>query len=63
MKLEKEKIKALSYDYKNCKMIIKLKEKQMINNYMTDEVAYKCSEDMFIKSLNKLFKDKNEKDN
>lgn len=47
MQINKEDIKDISYDYKQSKMIIKLKEKRVVNNFMTDEAIYNCSEKVF----------------
>ena len=55
-KIDKQEIKEISYDYCNNKMIIKLKNKKLINRFMSDEVAYNCSEKVFKESVKKWLK-------
>ena len=47
MQIIKEEILSIGYDYQQSKMIIKLKKKKLINRFMSDEVAYNCSEKVF----------------
>ena len=47
MQINKEEILSIGYDYQQSKMIIKLKKKKLINRFMSDEVAYNCSEKVF----------------
>ena len=60
MQINKDQIVHISYDYINSKMTIKLKEKQLINNFMTDEAVYKCSYDTYIKCVIKMLKEDDE---
>ncbi len=56
MKIDKEEIVQISYDYINSKMTIKLKEKRVVNNFMTDEAVYKCSYETYVKCVIKMLK-------
>ena len=60
MQLNKQDIESISYDYKDNKMIIKLKNKKLINNFMRDEIVYNCTEKVFIQSAEKFIKEENE---
>lgn len=54
-------IKEISYDYQAKTMIIKLLDKKVINNFMTDIVRFKCSEKVFIEKADKFLKFRKEK--
>ena len=56
MKIDKNQITQISYDYINSKMTIKLKEKRVIKNFMRDEMVYNCSEKVFKESVKKWLK-------
>lgn len=60
MKIDKNQITHISYDYINSKMTIKLKQKQLINNFMTDEAVYKCSYETYVKCVIKMLKEDSE---
>ena len=60
MQINKEEILSISYDYQQSKMIIKLKKKKLINRFMSNEVAYNCSEKVFKESVKKWLKGINE---
>lgn len=60
MQINKEDIKEITYDYEQSKMTIKLKEKRVVNNFMTDEVIYKCNYDTYTKCVIKMLKEDNE---
>ena len=57
MKIDKNQITQISYDYINSKMTIKLKEKRVVNNFMTDEAVYNCKYETFVKCVIKMLKD------
>lgn len=56
MKIDKNQITQISYDYINSKMTIKLKEKRVVNNFMSDEVVYNCNYQTFVKCVIKMLK-------
>ena len=55
--LDKKEIENISYNYKDFKMIIKLKNKKLVKNFMSDEIIYNCSEKVFNESVKKWLKD------
>ena len=57
MQINKEEIIQISYDYQQSKMIIKLKNKKLIQNFMRDEMVYNCSEKVFKESVKKWLKE------
>lgn len=57
MKIDKNQIIQISYDYINSKMTIKLKEKRVVNNFMTNEAVYKCSYETYVKCVIKMVKE------
>ena len=61
MQIDKQDINYISYDYKTSQMIIKLKNKKLIQNFMRDEMVYNCSEKVFKESVKKWLKAENEK--
>lgn len=56
MQINKEEILSISYDYINSKMTIKLKEKRVVKNFMTDEAVYNCSYETYVKCVIKMLK-------
>ena len=56
MQIDKEQITQISYDYINNKMTIKLKEKRVVNNFMSDEIVYNCTYETFVKCVIKMLK-------
>ena len=54
---DKKEIENISYNYKDFKMIIKLKNKKLVKNFMSDEIIYNCSEKVFNESVKKWLKD------
>ena len=60
MQLNKQDIENISYNYTTKQMIIKLKNKKLINNFMRDEIVYNCIEKVFIQSAEKFIKGVNE---
>ena len=60
MQINKEEIIQISYDYQQSKMIIKLKNKKLIQNFMRDEMVYNCSEKVFKESVKKWLNGINE---
>ncbi len=60
MQIDKQDINYISYDYKTSQMIIKLKNKKLIQNFMRDEMVYNCSEKVFKESVKKWLKGINE---
>ena len=59
MQIAKQDIDYISYDYKTSQMIIKLKNKKLIQNFMRDEMVYNCSEKVFKESVKKWLKGTN----
>ena len=57
MQLNKQDIENISYNYTTKQMIIKLKNKKLINNFMRDEIVYNCTEKVFIQSAEKFIKE------
>lgn len=57
MKIDKQDINYILYDYKKSQMIIKLKNKKLIQNFMRDEMVYNCSEKVFKESVKKWLKE------
>lgn len=57
MNLDKKNIKSISYDYEKKQMIINLKTKILVDNYMRDELIYNCNEKTFINSVNKFLEE------
>lgn len=57
MQIDKQDINYISYDYKTSQMIIKLKNKKLIQNFMRDEMVYNCSEKVFKESVKKWLKE------
>ena len=60
MQIDKQDINYISYDYKTSQMIIKLKNKKLIQNFMRDEMVHNCSEKVFKESVKKWLKGINE---
>ena len=60
MQIDKQDINYISYDYKTSQMIIKLKNKKLIQNFMRDEMVYNCYEKVFKESVKKWLKGINE---
>lgn len=56
MQIDKQDINYITYDYKTSQMIIKLKNKKLIQNFMRDEMVYNCSEKVFKESVKKWLK-------
>lgn len=61
MQIDKQDINYITYDYKTSQMIIKLKNKKLIQNFMRDEMVYNCSEKVFKESVKKWLKGIDEK--
>lgn len=57
MNLDKKNIKSISYDYEKKQMIINLKTKILVDNYMRDELIYNCNEKTFVNSVNKFLEE------
>ena len=57
MNLDKKNIKSISYDYEKKQMIINLKNKILVDNYMRDELIYNCNEKTFISSVSKFLEE------
>ena len=57
MNLYKKNIKSISYDYEKKQMIINLKNKILVDNYMRDELIYNCNEKTFINSVGKFLEE------
>lgn len=57
MNLDKKNIKSISYDYEKKQMIINLKNKILIDNFMRDELIYNCNEKTFINSVSKFLEE------
>ena len=56
MQINKEEIENISYDFVSLKMTIKLKEKRVVKNFMTDEAVYNCSYETYVKCVIKMLK-------
>lgn len=57
MNLDKKNIKSISYDYEKKQMIINLKTKILIDNFMRDMLIYNCNEKTFINSVSKFLEE------
>lgn len=57
MNLDKNNIKSISYDYEKKQMIINLKTKILVDNFMRDMLIYNCNEKTFINSVNKFLEE------
>lgn len=57
MNLDKKNIKSISYNYEKKQMIINLKTKILIDNFMRDELVYNCNEKTFINSVSKFLEE------
>lgn len=57
MNLDKKNIKSISYDYEKKQMIINLKTKILIDNFMRDMLIYNCNEKTFANSVSKILEE------
>lgn len=57
MNIDKKNIKSISYDYEKKQMIINLKTKILVDNFMRDMLIYNCNEKTFINSVSKFLEE------